>query len=169
MDHVRFAEQMAANAMRIQALVQGVSDEQARWRPQPDSWSILEVINHLWDEEREDFCVRIDYTLHRQGEPWPPIDPGGWVVSRKYNDRDLQESLEGFLSARKKSLAWLRELVAPNWDATSAAPWGSITAGDLFTSWVVHDLLHMRQLVELHWSYTTAELAPFSGEYAGDW
>jgi hypothetical protein len=160
---------MADNAGRIQALVRGASEGQVRWKPDPESWSILEVVNHLWDEEREDFRVRIDYTLHRPGEPWPPIDPGGWVTARSYNDRDPKESLEGFLSAREASLAWLSELVTPNWETTYEAPWGPIAAGDLFASWVVHDLLHMRQLLELHWAYATAELAPFSGQYAGDW
>jgi hypothetical protein len=27
----------------------------------------------------------------------------------------------------------------------------------------------MRQLVELHWAYTTAELEPHGVEYAGTW
>lgn len=164
-----FASQMAANAGRMGALVRGVSEAQARWRPTPDAWSILEVVNHLWDEEREDFRVRIDYTLHRPGEPWPGIDPGGWVKEREYNQRDLDASLDGFLNAREGSLAWLRQLSAPNWDASYEAPWGPIAAGDIFASWVGHDLLHMRQLVELHWLYTAAGLAPYSTEYAGEW
>ncbi|MCB0058173.1 MAG: DinB family protein, partial [Caldilineaceae bacterium] len=62
---------MQRNAQRIAALVAGVPDEQARWKPDAESWSILEVVNHLLDEEREDFRVRIDYTLHRPGEKWP--------------------------------------------------------------------------------------------------
>ena len=43
---------MADNASRIQRLVEGVSDDEARWRPAADSWSILEVVNHLLDEEK---------------------------------------------------------------------------------------------------------------------
>jgi hypothetical protein len=169
MDIERFALQMADNAARISALAKGISDQQARWRPSPDSWSILEVVNHLWDEEREDFLVRIDYTLHRPGVPWPGIDPGGWVTARKYNEQDLEESLTGFLSARKASLAWLRQLVDPDWEATYEAPWGLIRAGDVFASWVGHDILHTRQLVELHWAYTATQVEPYSTKYAGDW
>ena len=48
---------MQRNAQRIAALVAGVPDEQARWKPDAESWSILEVVNHLLDEEREDFRV----------------------------------------------------------------------------------------------------------------
>ena len=106
---------MASNAERIRALVQGVSDEQARWRPSATSWSILEVINHLFDEEREDFRVVLDHILHPD-QPWPDrgsIDPLGWVTARRYNERDLDESLNNFLTAREDSLAWLRGLPRP--------------------------------------------------------
>ena len=110
MDADHLPAQMMENAVRIRTLLQGVSDEQARWKPNADSWSMLEVINHLLDEERRDFRVRLDYTLHRPGEPWPPIDPGGWVTARGYNQRNLEESLAQFLSEREASIAWLRRL-----------------------------------------------------------
>ena len=169
MDLEHFTAQMAHNAERIRALVQGVSDHQARWKPGPASWSILEVINHLYDEEREDFRVRLDFILHRPGEPWPGIDPEGWVTERGYNQRDVEESLSNFLSARAESLVWLRGLTAPHWEAAYDAPFGRITAGDMFAAWVAHDLLQMRQLVELHWAYTTLKLEPHQVEYAGVW
>jgi hypothetical protein len=160
---------LAEGAAAIQALTSGIGDRQARWKPDPDSWSVLEVVHHLWDEEREDFRQRIDYTLHRPGETWPPIDPGGWVTARRYNERDLAESLRGFLSARDGSLAWLRALPSPDWAVTYRAPWGEISAGDLLASWVAHDLLHLRQLVELRWFLTTRELEPYRVAYAGEW
>ncbi|MGD8473008.1 MAG: DinB family protein [Anaerolineae bacterium] len=169
MDMQQLLSQMLDNAERVRTLAQGVSDQQARWRPRPDSWSILEVINHLLDEERNDFRVRLDYTLHRPGEPWPPIDPGGWVAERGYNQQDLDTSLAQFLSERKTSIAWLRALSQPDWEAAYEAPWGPIRAGDLLASWVAHDLLHMRQLVELQWAYATGELAPYRPDYAGEW
>ena len=34
-------------------LIAGLAPEQARWKPDPASWSAVEVINHLYDEERE--------------------------------------------------------------------------------------------------------------------
>jgi len=160
---------MAESAAAIRAVALGITDEQARWKPDRESWSVLEVVNHLWDEEREDFRQRIDYTLHRPGETWPPIDPAGWVTARRYNERDLEESFAGFLAAREDSLAWLRALQTPDWEAAYQAPWGPMTAGELLASWAAHDLLHLRQLVELRWLLTTKELAPRSVRYAGEW
>lgn len=169
MDMDRFVHQMAHNAERIRALVQGIPDEQAPWKPDADSWSILEVINHLYDEERYDFRVRLDMTLHHPGEPWPAIDPEGWVSKRQYNQRELGQSLDDFLAARQESLDWLQGLSSPNWAAAKVARFGTITAGDLFASWIAHDLLHMRQLVELHWAHTMTQVTPHGVAYAGEW
>jgi hypothetical protein len=169
MDFDYCLKQMADDAQRIRALAEGVENAQARWKSDPESWSILEVVCHLLDEERQDFRVRLDITLHRPDEPWPGIDPQGWVAARHYNEQDLDRSLQSFLEERATSLAWLKSLQNPNWEATYQAPWAPITAGDLLASWVAHDLLHMRQLVELHWSYKEEQVAPYSTRYAGEW
>jgi hypothetical protein len=164
-----FARQMLVNAERIQVLVQGVSSDQARWKPDDVSWSILEVIGHLYDEERLDFRVRLDFTLHRPGQPWLAINPQGWVQEHRYNEGELQELLGGFLTAREDSVRWLRGLLSPNWEVVYEAPFGQIRAGDLLAAWVAHDLLHMRQLVELHWGYLVKEVEPYQVVYAGEW
>ena len=62
------ADRLAANADAFAALVDGVSDEQARWQPEPTQWSILEVVNHLADEEVEDFRRRMETTLLHPGQ-----------------------------------------------------------------------------------------------------
>ena len=150
-------------------MVDGVSLEQARWRPDPESWSILEVINHLLNEEKSDFRIRLDITLHRPAERWPAIDPTQWVTERRYNERDLSASLNQFVAAREDSLSWLSALQSPNWDVIYEAPWGKMRAGDLMASWVAHDLLHMRQLIELHWAYVARSVVPYRTKYAGEW
>jgi hypothetical protein len=168
MERNSFISRMTNNTHRIHALVTGISEEQARWKPGPDSWSILEVINHLRDVEQEDFRVFLDLILHRPDDPRPKISPQAWVTERKYNEQDPGESLQGFVSAREASVAWLQGL-SLDWTKTYKAPWGPMKAGDICAAWVAHDLLHMRQLVELHWAYTVRQMKPYSTEYAGDW
>jgi len=169
MEHQHLLDLMEKDADRIRLLVEGVSADQGRWNPAPDSWSILEVVNHLCDEEREDFRTRLDIILHRPEEPWPAIDPQGWVRARKYNERDLGESLLAFLTERRASLAWLRGLGTPNWESEAHSKFGSMRAGDMFCAWVTHDQLHMRQLVELHRAFTEKLASPYVLEYAGPW
>ena len=100
----------------IKALLAGVTQEKARLKPNTESWSILEVICHLYDEEREDFREHLDLILHRQNEEWPGIDPQGWVMERKYNEQSFIEMQEKFLAERAKSLDWLRGLSEANWE-----------------------------------------------------
>lgn len=169
MDIGRMITQMGQTEQAIQALTEGLADVQVRWRPDPEAWSILEVINHLYDEEREDFRTRLDYLLHRPGETAPPIDPQGWVTARKYNTRELKASLAAFSLERKRSIAWLKSLSSPDFDSFIEAPFGRITAGDMLAAWVSHDLLHLRQLVELRYAYGRTLTAPYVPDYAGEW
>jgi hypothetical protein len=161
--------ELAQGAETIQGLVAGVSPAEARVRPTPDAWSILEVVAHLLDEEREDFRPRLDHVLHRPQETWASIDPAGWVTARGYNDRELAATLSAFLTERERSLAWLAGLGAPDWSRVYQASFGPITAGDLAASWAAHDLLHSRQLLELRHARLLALAAPHRTQYAGDW
>jgi hypothetical protein len=56
---------LAAGAPAVAALVADLSADSAVWRRDPEKWSALEILCHLRDEEREDFRVRIDLTLHQ--------------------------------------------------------------------------------------------------------
>ena len=161
--------ELAQGAETIQGLVAGVSAAEAGVRPSPEAWSILEVVAHLLDEEREDFRPRLDLVLHRPNETWTPIDPAGWVTARGYRDRELGATLSAFLGEREPSLVWLAGLTAPDWSRTYQASFGPITAGDLAASWAAHDLLHTRQLLELRRTRLLALAAPHRTEYAGDW
>jgi hypothetical protein len=161
--------ELAQGAETIQGLVAGVSAAEARVRPAPDAWSMLEVVAHLLDEEREDFRPRLDVVLHRPDESWPRIDPPGWVTARGYNERELGATVSEFLTERERSVAWLAGLTAPEWSRTYQASFGPITAGDLAASWAAHDLLHTRQLLELRRARLLALVAPHRTEYAGDW
>ena len=165
-----FIERLSVNRQVFQGLINGVFPEQAKWKPSPDKWSILEVINHLYDEEREDFRQRLGLVLADPKQTWPRIDPQTWVTSRQYNERDLSTSLIEFLTERENSLSWLNGLQDPNWLIRYEHPDGwTITAGDLLASWLAHDYLHIRQLSRLHWQYVAVIADPFKTNYAGPW
>jgi hypothetical protein len=165
-----YITRLEISAPLLAALLQDMSDEQMRWRPAPNAWSALEVLCHLYDEEREDFRVRVDYILHRPDEPIPPIDPQGWVIARGYQSRDPGEVLEGWLTERRGSLNWLRSLASSDWSRRCSSPHLSeLRAGDFLAAWAGHDLLHLRQLTELQWGYQAAAAAPYAPDYAGEW
>ncbi len=154
----------------IQALLDGIDAEEARIQPDAESWSILEVVCHLLDEEREDFREHLDFILHgQQDRTWHRIDPQGWVKERHYNQRDWQEMKDGFAAERRASLEWLESLSAEDWDTRFVSEFGEFTAGDMLASWVAHDNLHIRQLVELRRLHIERLTKPYNIAYAGDW
>ncbi len=161
--------QLEQHAHAVEALTRGILPDDARWKPDAESWSILQVINHLYDEEQFDFRVRLDIILHRPDEPFPPIHPSAWVTEKKYNERDLETSLKHFLDERANSLRWLASLQTPNWEASITNQFGTMSAGEMFSAWVAHDVLHLRQLVELHYALVAREATPYSVQYAGEW
>jgi len=162
-------QDLARGAEIIRALIMGVTQTQAIFKATPESWSVLEIVCHLYDEEREDFGQRLNIILHRPAERWPPIDPAGWVTARRYNERNLAETLDSFVAEREKSLIWLKSLSTPNWEAEYSAPFGLIKAGDMLASWVAHDTLHTRQLLELRRDRIIRLAEPFDVRYAGEW
>ena len=162
-------QEMVNGAEIIRALTANISQEEARDKPTPDSWSILEVICHLYDEEREDFREHLDFILHRQNEEWSSIDPHDWVTSRKYNEQNFVEIQAKFFEERGRSLDWLIDLSTADWDATYVSEHGAVPAGEMFAAWVAHDNLHIRQLVELKRFHIEKITHPYLLEYAGDW
>ena len=167
-DSVLYQELQKSTEM-IRALLSGITQQEAEVKPDEKSWSILEVICHLYDEECEDFREHLDFILHRQDEEWKRIDPQGWVTERPYNEQDFAAMQDRFFAERERSLEWLRGLSNSDWDRAHTSEFGSLKAGDMFASWVAHDNLHIRQLVELRRMRIEAITKPYHIEYAGDW
>lgn len=154
----------------ILSLLEGISDEDACWKPPSQNWSLLEITCHLIDEETEDFRKRIELTLADSSQPWPPINPEIWAVDRRYNQQCLAEKIAEFTAERKLSVAWLKSLEEPDWYSTYAHPQlGKIRAGDLLVSWVAHDQLHVRQIAKRKYEMIDRDAGSFSFQYAGEW
>jgi len=167
MDYNYFISSLEDSAKKIEILLEGVLEEQSKWKPTPEKWSILEVINHLYDEEKDDFRKRLDLTLHTPYDNWPGIDPEAWVISHEYNKKDFQQSVKNFFDERKKSIEWLSTLSAPDWKQVHQHPSiGPLSAADLLAAWAAHDFLHLKQLSDLRARYLNVLARPHSTKYA---
>jgi DinB family protein len=169
MDFSTLYRELQNSTEMIRALLSGIAQEEAQVKPNPESWSILEVTCHLHDEEREDFREHLDFILHRQNEEYHVIDPQGWITERQYNQQNFVEMQEKFFAERRKSLDWLKEISNSDWGITYTSQYGSVSAGEMFSCWVAHDNLHLRQLVELRRARIETITKPYPIEYAGDW
>ena len=169
MEFTTLYQELSQSTEMIRALLAGISQEEARMKTSKGTWSILEVMCHLYDEEREDFREHLDFILHRQHEEWHPIAPQAWVKLRKYNEQNFKSMKAKFFRERTKSFTWLKSLQKADWNTTYKSKFGSMRAGDMFASWVAHDNLHIRQLVELRRWHIERNTKPFEIRYAGEW
>jgi hypothetical protein len=131
----------------------------------------LEVCWHLADEEREDFQPRAAATLRDPTQEWPALDLDQVAQRRGYNNRDLEEALATFTSARAANIAWLDGLPADtDWSrAKLHATFGPMAAGMLLASWAAHDALHARQIAKRLHELAARDAGPYSVQYAGVW
>jgi len=156
----------------VRALVSGLPLAEANFKPPDGAWSILEIVNHLADEDREDFRLRLKSTLENPSARWPPNDPEAWALQRRYNEQELGESLARFERERRESVRWLRSLGETDWQVAYQHPKaGTITAGELLVSWAAHDALHIRQIAKRLFELAARDGAPegFGTRYAGEW
>ena len=159
---------LTANAETFRALLQTVPPEQGAWKPGPEIWSLHAVMQHMYNEERLDFRMHLREMFSDPPQPWGLIREEEREAGAK-TVPDLAAALEGFLRERAESVTWLRGLETPDWELISRPPWGAIKAGDVLVSWVEHDFLHMRQLIEILYALNVKLAEPYSVQYAGDW
>jgi hypothetical protein len=151
-------------------VVRDVGPDDSRWKPPDGAWSILEIVSHLADEEEFDFRKRLRSTLEDPDATWPPIDPEGWAIERRYNESQLSDTVTRFTSLRKESLTWLQLLDNPDWARAHQHPqYGVFRAGDLLASWAAHDALHLRQIAKRMYQMAARDAGEYAIRYAGEW
>ena len=139
------------------------------YKQTPEKWCLLEIIGHLYDEERLDFRFRFQWVLEKPNQIPPPFNPLNWVTEHQYMQQDYETMLHNFMQEREQSLIWLKSLKNVNWESSFEHPkLGTMSAKFFLTNWLAHDYLHIKQILKLKYDY----LKHTSGEkldYAGVW
>lgn len=169
MNYNNIYQELSRNGIVFKELLLGISKEETFWKSNPKKWCLLEIICHLYDEEREDFRVRVKQVLETPQNSLPPIDPVSWVQDRHYIEQNYSEKLKGFIHEREQSVRWLQSLENSQWDNTyDHAVLGKMSAHLFLSNWLAHDYLHIRQIVELKFNYLK-NISKESLDYAGNW
>ncbi len=132
----------------IRGLMSELTDEEARWKPGPDRFSVAEVLAHLSHSEGHCYRLRLDRFL---AETRPTLEPDdAQMFLDLYQGADPQDSFARFEEQRLANVETMRGLpsdaggrVALHREA------GEITLNEMLHEWVLHDLGHIRQIAEL--------------------
>lgn len=147
-DELPCLDLLEATPAILRGLMSGISDEDARWKPAPDRFSIAEVLSHLSHSEGQCYRLRVDRFL---GEERPEFEPDDAQMHLDvYRDADPEEEFAGFEDQREDNLELLRGLPveAGNRRALHRSA-GEITLSQMLHEWALHDLGHIRQVAEL--------------------
>ncbi len=162
-------EELERNHQVFAGLLRGLSLEVYTWRPHHEHWTLLEIVCHLYDEEREDFRQRVRLVLEDPEQSLPPFNPVAWVQERQYAQQSYSEKLDAFLAERTHSIKWLQRLQQPAWGNTYQHPsLGPMSAGLFLANWLAHDQQHIRQINRLKRAYLQQQ-TKLDLSYAGNW
>ncbi|HLK68025.1 MAG TPA: DinB family protein [Bryobacteraceae bacterium] len=132
----------------LRGLMSEVSEEDARWRPAADRFSIAEVLAHLSHSEGHCYRARLDLFMSEERPEFEPDDAQMYLDL--YRNAEPEDAFDHFEEQRETNVEYLRSLpteagerVAHHREA------GEITLNQMLHEWALHDLGHIRQIAEL--------------------
>lgn len=132
----------------LRGLMSEITEEDARWKPSPERFSIAEVLAHLAHSEGHCYRARLDRFLSEEMPEFEPDD--AQMHLELYKNADPEEDFGHFEEQRETNVEVLRGLPA---DAGSRKARhqeaGEITLSQMLHEWALHDLGHIRQIAEL--------------------
>src|SRR5688572_25723437 len=134
----------------LRALLAGLPEEWLHRNDGQGTWSAYDIAGHLLNGDFDNWLPRLtmifEHGMNRTFVPFDRVAMLGW-------EREPVESLlDRFAKARQESLEGLTrlELSGGDLDRTGSHPeFGEVTAGQVLSTWVAHDLTHVAQLGEV--------------------
>jgi hypothetical protein len=132
----------------LRDLMSEISEDDARWKPAPDRFSIAEVLAHLSHSEGHCYRARLDRFL---SEELPKLEPDDASLHYDlYRQADPQDSFDHFEEQRETNVEFMRTLPRSAGDRRALhREAGEITLSQMLHEWALHDLGHIRQVAEL--------------------
>lgn len=140
----------------LRSLLLDLSESWTHARYGEGTWSAYEVVGHLIAAERDDWMPRLQRILdHGESRPFDPFAHNATVdMNAKTPLAQLLDEFESLRVANIRDLAALK-LTPEDLARTGTHPaLGRVTAGQLLSTWAVHDLHHIRQTcLAMAWQY----------------
>jgi DinB superfamily len=132
----------------LRGLTTELSEQDARWNPAPERFSVAEVLAHLAHSEGHCYRMRLDRFM---AEPCPEFESDdAQMYLDLYRGADPKEAFDSFEDRRENNIEFLRRL--PHGAGSRVAlhhEFGTITLAQMLCEWALHDLGHIRQVAEL--------------------
>jgi DinB family protein len=132
----------------LRGLMIELTEEDARWKPAPDRFSVAEVLAHLSHSEGHCYRMRLDRFMAEARPEFEPDDAQMYLDL--YRDADPEDAFDHFEEQRESNLEFLRDLPATAGGRVALhREYGEITLAQMLNEWALHDIGHIRQIAEL--------------------
>src|SRR5579859_3996422 len=140
--------QLEATPEILRGLMRELSNEDARWKPAPDRFSVAEVLAHLSHSEGHCYRTRLDRFVN---EELPEIEPDeAQMYLELYRNANAKAAFDHFAEQRESNVKYLRTLPrSAGVRRARHSEAGEITLQQMLHEWTMHDLGHIRQIAEL--------------------
>jgi len=139
----------AATPARIRVLIRGLSQSQLSKRPQPEKWSIKEIINHLAETDMV-MCCRARWIAFEDNPTLVPFDQDKWAKGWVREKEPVAESLERLRVIRRSQIRLFRSVSKSDYDRTGCHPErGVVSLREQLETVAGHDLNHLGQIQRL--------------------
>ena len=148
----------------LNALLLNLPEGWADSREGPDTWSPYDIVGHLIHGEKTDWILRMQMILEEgSSKPFPDFDRQAQF--RESKGKSLSQLLVQFEELRKKNIGELKrqQLTESDFGKTGHHPdFGEVTLQQLLSTWVVHDLGHLRQIARVLAKQYKEEIGPWA-------
>lgn len=162
--HEQAVEILRRTPATLTALLRGLPEAWTKSAEGPDTWSAYDIVGHLLNGDETDWMERVHVILEH-GEAQPFVAVNRTAMFEKYRDFTCDQLLAAFGQARASNLATLAELrITPEQLSLKGThpALGTVTLSQLLATWVVHDLNHIGQIVEVMSRQYAEAVGPWS-------
>ncbi len=144
----RFFETLAATPQTLKASLKGLSKKVLLFTPAPGKWSILEILCHMRDMEREAYIERYTRILSEDEPKLPDINGEALAILRAYRSQRAPEVVREWVSLRRQTLQLLRKTGKAQWARAGVHETaGRLTMEDIIRRHAVgNDEAHLSQI-----------------------
>jgi hypothetical protein len=144
----RYFETLAATPQALKASLKGLSKKVLLFTPAPGKWSILEILCHMRDMEREAYIERYTRILSEDEPKLPDLNGEALAITRAYRGQRAPEVVRDWVALRRQTLQLLRKAGKAQWARAGVHETaGRLTMEDLIRRHAVgNDEAHLRQI-----------------------
>jgi hypothetical protein len=133
----------------LEAALAAATREERQFRPDAESFSLVEHACHLRDLEREGYLVRVRRMLDEQGPALDSFDGAAVAAARDYPAQDAGIAAQEFAAARRELTGLLAPLTDEDLKREATFAGKRICFADLVAMMVDHDRGHREEIEAL--------------------